>query len=233
MPRYLTRIPKPIVVIVAALIVWQVWRAFMPLPPAAYIRWTYPKSMPEIGTTESEEIVPTDDSATIVDGIYKRPWGVIAVYHTDRAYRYAVLQKGWIWWRFSLGGEIVLEPVQSGDDIAYGVGIPNKHLALDEPDTPSGFYWGQVVVGRRITPEVQGVRVTFADGFTQDAPVINEHFVVFSTEHGAACNITSIGTNGVSSTTEQIVSFITREDKDSQALALTGFEPADVDCTGI
>jgi hypothetical protein len=196
----------------------------------------YPRPSPAVVSSDGG-VVSYDDSGTVVDGVYPVPWSVVAVYHTEGGHGWTVMRKGWFWWRDAIRGGVSLEQGQPDDDVAYGIETPFRHVSDDQNDPTNGLRWGQLLAGRRTNSAAQGVRVRFDDGFTQEVRINDEHFAVFVTDHGAACELTTIGTNGEIMQTVRLEAFVdtffaTKGEDPQILLARLGFDTTELDCAG-
>ncbi len=141
MRERLDTVPKPVIVISLLILVWQLWRMFMPPPPDFYIRWMYPRPSPAIASSDGD-VASYDYSDSVVDGVYRVPWGVVAVYHTEGGHGWTVMRKGWFWWRDAVSGPVPLVQAQPDDDVTYGVGIPYNTVSSERNDPTNGLRWG-------------------------------------------------------------------------------------------
>jgi hypothetical protein len=234
MREWFDRIPRPVVVIGILIVVWQLWRAFMPLPPAWYIRWTYPKASPAV-SNENGDVFPGTPGGAIVDGIYPTSWGVVVAYRTDRGLGYAVLEKGWFWWDDvgTVAGSSVTS--QPSAQVKYELATIWRYMSGSN-DSKAQMRGAQLLVGQRTDEVMQQVRVTFDDGSTQHADMNNERFIIFSTEHGAMCELTIIGANGENLREEHLETSIPAWITNPHLLEMVdlgSLDATDFDCVGV
>ncbi len=232
MQKRLVALPKPVIVGGVLLVVWFVWRAFMPLPPAMLIRWTYPRPSPAVASADGTVVTPNTLDETVVDGIFRVPWGVVVAYHTDQSYGYSVLKKGWFWWKDASADGASLPEPQPNASVLYDIGMPRVYVEPSDNDR-TGLRWAQLVRGQRIDPNIERVRVRFDDGSTQEALVVGERFTVFASEHGAACELVAIAANAEPLQTLRVELRLTKGGASLEQVARLGFDPAAIDCAGI
>jgi hypothetical protein len=153
-----------------------------------------------VGNASTGEVLSSPKTDTHVDGIYSLPWGTIAAFHSLAGQGHVLLEKGILRWSPYIMAWRPKQQPAPGQRVVYDLETVARYQARD-------VMWAQLLMGRAVDDVVHGVRVTFDDGFIQEAATVDQHFIVFSAEHGAACTLAVLDADGTVLQQERLQAF--------------------------